>query len=96
MDTKKAPTRASKLRRTKTVAANAISFSQTQDGFLKQVAKAGGAASRSGKHTLQIVRPKAYYACVIESLVTPLEGLAYRKRFGKLEVTVCEPDRIGG
>jgi len=39
---------------------------------------------------------RSYYPKGRNYLVTPLEGPAYRKRFGKLEVTVCGPDGIGG
>jgi hypothetical protein len=37
---------------------------------------------------------RSYYPKGQNYLVTPLEGPAYARRFGKLEVTVCEPDGI--
>jgi predicted AAA+ superfamily ATPase len=41
---------------------------------------------------LQVFR--SYYPTGRNYLVTPLEGPTYARRFGKLEVTVCEPDGI--
>ncbi len=37
---------------------------------------------------------RSYYPKGRNYFVTPLEGPSYAKRFGKLEVTVCEPDAI--
>ncbi len=39
---------------------------------------------------------RSYYPKGRNYLVTPLAGSSYAKRFGKLEVTVCEPDAIEG
>ena len=39
---------------------------------------------------------RSYYPEGRNFLVTPLEGPAYRKRFGKLEVTVCGPEGLEG
>ncbi len=38
---------------------------------------------------------RSYYAKGEDYLVTPQEAPAYRKRFAKLEVTVCGPQGIG-
>ncbi|NOS69926.1 MAG: DUF4143 domain-containing protein [Verrucomicrobia bacterium] len=37
---------------------------------------------------------RSYYPKGRNHLVTSVEGPAYAKRFGKLEVTICEPDGI--
>ena len=45
-----------------------------------------------GASALNVFR--SYYPKGRNYLVTPLEGPAYARRFGNLEVTVCEPDGI--